>query len=100
MKKKTDEWSMRPPAPRADGDEYTDARQIINEARYVAPEGTPRPDFQGHETTAKKRVILAAFLRRHGVPVPQEPLPYQRGWLDTYTGQVIDPSEVDDERYV
>lgn len=96
-----DQWAttMKPPPPRQ-GDEYTDARQVINQARIVMPEGSPRPDIEGHETTAKKRVIIAHWLRLHGVPVPPEPLPYQRGWSDTFTGRVVDPSEVNGERFV
>lgn len=96
-----DQWTvpMRPPTP-PPGDEYTDARQIINEARLLMPEGSPRPEITGSETTAKKRVILAHFLRLHGVPVPPEPLPYQRGWSDTFTGRVVDPSETNGERFV
>jgi hypothetical protein len=82
------------------GDEFTTARQIINVARLVMPGGAPRPQFKGGESTEEKRVILAAFLREHGVPVPDEPLPYRKGWLDCSSGEVISASETDGRRFV
>ncbi len=97
-----DEWQFDhsgKPEPRR-GDEFTTARQILNLARLAMPEGAPRAEFRGDETAEQKRVILAAFLREHGVPVPEEPLPYRRGWLDCFTGEVITVSETDGRRFV
>ena len=97
-----DQWQHyqgQAPAPGM-GDEFTTARQIINAARLAMPEGAPRPEFRGDETTERKRVVLAAFLREHGVPVPEEPLPYRRGWLDCFTGEVITASETNGRRFV
>jgi hypothetical protein len=97
-----DEWQFdhtSKPQPRG-GDEFTSARQIINVARLVMPKGAPRPELRGDEISEARRVILAAFLREHGVPVPEEPLPYRRGWLDCFTGEVISPSETDGRRFV
>ena len=84
---------MQPPKPRDDGDVYTPARQILNEARLVLPAGSPQPDFSGCHSIEDRRRVLADFLRRHGVPVPSEPLPYRYGWVDTYTGEIANEEE-------
>jgi hypothetical protein len=89
-----DNWSMTPPEPRTDGDRFTPARQIINEARLDLPAGSPRPNLTGFESTEERRRILAAFLREHGVAVPAF-VPYRYGWLDTYTGEIANPSKED-----
>lgn len=86
-----DNWSMTPPKPRDDGDEFTPARQILNEARLSLPAGSPQPDLSGCHTTEERRRVLARFLRQHDVPVPPEPLPYRYGWADTYTGEIAHP---------
>lgn len=82
-----------PPAPPT-GDEFTNARIIINSARLVLLPGMPSPKLTGGDTADDRR-ILAAFLREHGVPTPPEPLPYRYGWLDCYDGRVNVPAEVD-----
>lgn len=78
-----------PPPPR-EGDEFTTARTIINVARLVMPEGAPRPAFKGGETSQEKRVILADFLRLHGLPVPDF-VPVVYGWQDCHTGLLANP---------
>lgn len=87
---------MTPPKPRTDGDEFTPARQIINEARLSLPPESPQPDLTGREPTQDRRRVLAAFLRKHGVAVPPEPLPYRYGWLNTYTGEIAHPNGEED----
>jgi hypothetical protein len=85
------EYRGQKPPPRTDGDEFTAARMIINGARLVMPEGLPRPRFNGTESTEERRRILAAFLREHGVPVPDF-IPARYGWLDAYSGQLANPN--------
>lgn len=86
-----DNWSMTPPKPRDDGDVFTSARQIINEARLVLPAGLPQPDFESGDTIRQRRRVLAEFLGEHGVPVP-EFVPVVYGWADCYDGRLSNPN--------
>lgn len=79
----------QPPAPPT-GDEFTNARIIINSARLVLPPGMPSPRLTMTDT-AEDRRTLAAFLREHGVPTPDF-VPVVYGWLDCYTGLLANPA--------